>query len=286
MHFDAFLQAACRGRDLDWRKYRRASRRKVLDRIYALGLKGYGEYLRYLETHPQEAAELPNLLRVTVSRFFRERKRWQELAERVFPQLIASTASRDLHALSLGSCGGEEPYSLALLWIEYVQPRFPGHTLTISGAEVDSASLARAEEASYQARTLREVPDGIRERWFRKEGGAYRLDPRIKDMVRFEKLDLLKDPLPSGEDLLLCRYLVFTYFKGQRAVRLCRALHEALNPEGILMIGTKEGLGPGTEELFEPLEGSDCFFRKRSVRRASAGPPSGSGPEGAAMPGP
>ena len=262
MHFDEFLKAACAGRDLDWRKYRRASKRKVLERIYSLGLKGYGEYLSYLQAHSEEAAELPNLLRVTVSRFFRELECWRELAETIFPRLLAYSPGKDLKALSLGVCGGEEPYSLALLWAEYLQPRFPSHTLAITAADLDQASLVRAKKAEYQEKTLREVPHEIKGKWFCKQKHTYRLHPRIRDMVRFEELDILKDQLPSDQNLLLCRYLVFTYFKGQRALLMSQALKRALQPGGALMIGRKEGLGGGMDQLFRPLGRSGCFFQK------------------------
>lgn len=263
MHFDAFLKTVCADRDLDWRKYRRASQRKVLDRIYALGLKGYGQYARYLEAHPQEADELPNLLRVTVSRFFRERACWLELAERIFPCIVSRSGDKEIRALSLGSCGGEEPYSLALLWMEHLQPRFPGHSLSITGAELDKASLVRAEEAAYGERTLREAPGEMKSKWFCKQGETYRLHPRIKSMVRFEELDLLKDRLPEGQHLLLCRYLVFTYFTGERALRMGHALKRALKPEGALMIGRKEGLAGSMDALFRPLGSAGCFFQGR-----------------------
>lgn len=188
MHFDHFIRAACSGRDLEWRKYRRASRKRVLDRIHALDLRGYEDYLQHLDTHPEEAARLPNLLRVTVSRFFRDRECWQELAEQVIPGLISQSRGTTLQALSIGCCGGEEPYSLALIWAEHIQPAFPEYSLAITAMDLDSPSLARAGEAWYHRSTLREVPEEIKARWFLPEKGGYRLHPMIRDMVKLRLL--------------------------------------------------------------------------------------------------
>lgn len=260
MHFDEFLKRACPEQDLDWRKYRRASRRRVLERIAALGLTGYADYLDYLQSHPREAGELPNLLRVTVTRFFRDRACWQELAEDILPRLITRNATRTLQALSLGSCGGEEPYSLALVWAEYLQPRFPEHSLNITGLEMDPAGLARARQAVYQPGTLREVPEEIKARWFSRDKNTFRLDQSIKERVSFRQLDLLKEPLPANQDLILCRYLFFTYFKGSRLLGVSRRIRQALNESGLLMIGLKEDLGSEAKTLFEPVFESGCFY--------------------------
>jgi len=263
MHFDHFIRAACSGRDLEWRKYRRASRKRVLNRIRALGLKGYEDYLHYLDSHPEEAAQLPNLLRVTVSRFFRDRKCWQELIHEVLPGLLARSRGRRLKALSIGSCGGEEPYSLALAWAESIQPAFQERVLDITALEVDQASLSRAEETWYHHSTLREVPEEIKTRWFHPEKGGYRLFAMVKDMVEFRRLDLLRDPLPGDQDLILCRYLVFTYFRAELERTMSLKLSRALKNWGVLMIGAKEGPGPMTGDVFQIQAGSGCFVEKK-----------------------
>lgn len=262
MHFDHFIRAACAGRDLEWRKYRRASRKRVLERITSLGLTGYADYLHYLKSHPEEADNLPNLLRVTVSRFFRDRECWQELAEKVIPGLISQSRGTTLQALSIGACGGEEPYSLALIWAEHIQPAFPEYSLAITAMDLDFPSLARAWEAWYQDSTLREVPEEIKARWFLPEKGGYRLHPMIRDMVEFRQLDLLKDPLPGNQDLILCRYLVFTYFRAELERTVSLKLSRALQDRGVLMIGTKEVLGPMAEGVFKVQAGSGCFAGK------------------------
>ncbi len=264
MNFDEFLKEACIQRQLDWRKYRRASHKRVLERIYSLGLRGYKQYLSYLERHPEEATDLPNLLRVTVSRFFREKESWQELGKEILPKLISQNRDKTIRALSIGSCGGEEPYSLALLWTEYILPNFPNHKLNIVGLEVDKSSLIRASQAVYQEKTLREIPSPIKAKWFIKERGQYHLHPLIKDQVQFRYLDILKDPLPADQDIILCRYLVYTYFRQERQFKASQSLWQALKDNGLLMIGQKEGLESQTNELFQPWPGSRCFFQKRT----------------------
>ncbi|MCF8039159.1 MAG: hypothetical protein K9K79_07570 [Desulfohalobiaceae bacterium] len=86
------------------------------------------------------------------------------------------------------------------------------------------------------------------------------MDRSIKEQVRFRQHDLLKYPLPANQDLILCRYLFFTYCKGNRLLGVSRRIRQALNESGVLMIGLKEDLGPVAMTLFEPVFESGCFY--------------------------
>jgi chemotaxis methyl-accepting protein methylase len=233
-------------------------------RLRELGIDGYGDYLEILRSASREAALLPDLMRVTVSRFFREQEVWQEAAERILPDLVAEDPGAGrLLAWSAGCCGGEEPFSLALLWLEHLQPLHPAWSLEIIATDIDAASLQRAQSALYRGETLREVPRGVRERWFSREDALWRLDGKARSLVRFEERNLLTDPPPQGVDLLLCRYLAFTYYTGERLRAAVQRLWEALRPGGVLMVGAKEFISGPALELFEAEVGSRVFYRRR-----------------------
>jgi len=61
-------------------------------------------------------------------------------------------------------------------------------------------------------------------------------------------------------DLVLCRYLAFTYYRGERLLAATILLWEALRPGGVLMVGKKERLG---EPEFEKWQGCDGFYRRK-----------------------
>jgi chemotaxis methyl-accepting protein methylase len=63
-------------------------------------------------------------------------------------------------------------------------------------------------------------------------------------------------------DLVLCRYLAFTYYRGQRKYRAAKTLWEAIRPSGALMIGRKDIMGPYERELFDPWPDTEVIFRK------------------------
>jgi chemotaxis protein methyltransferase CheR len=262
--FDRFLQKICPLLDLEWRKYRRRSaRHRIEARIKELGLNDYDSYLKRLEAEPSEAEGIADLMRVTVSRFFRDRTCWINLAQKVFPLLIAEMPDKKIiHVWSAGSCGGEEPYSVALMWLEYIQPLFPGHTINILATDIDKSSHERASKGIYRDGSIREIPSEILMRRFSRGNGLWQLDGQVKALVRFEETNLMSDKLPSGMDLVLCRYLVFTYYRGKRRLEAAKRLWDALRPGGVLMIGKKEALDFPSQQLFKPLPDVECIFRK------------------------
>ena len=266
MHFDDFLKKACPPLNLEWRKYRRrAARHRVNDRIKELGLEGYASYLERLRTDPAEAEMLPDVMLVTVSRFFRENDRWERLREEVLPQLVKNCPdNRSVRAWSIGCGGGEEPYTLALLWHHYLKSRYPGRILEILGTDLDTPSLKRASRGIYTKSSLREVPEEILHRWFHQEKSIWKLDTRVQQMVRFRHHHFMKDPLPEEMDLVFARYLPFTYYKGTRRHAAAQRLWLALRPGGALMIGCKEDLGLPERELLEPWPDAKGIFRRKS----------------------
>lgn len=270
MQLDAFLKQVCPQLDLDWRKYRRASQRKVMPRIRELGLQGLEEYARYIQDHPREGQEvLPNVLRVTLSRFFREKEIWEHLAGYVLPRIVSTVGtSRPVRILSIGCCNGEEPYSAALVWKWMMGNRADVPKPCITALDVDPSCLDRARMGLYAAKTLREVPPHIQSKWFIPETSGYQLDPGIQNMVSFVHMDILQDPLPQVQDIIFCRYLVFTYFHGCRRRLMVEKILDALAPHGYVILGGKEGLNPDDKAYLQPVSGMPGLYISSPFRHS------------------
>jgi chemotaxis protein methyltransferase CheR len=263
--FDRFLQDACPPLDLEWRKYRRRSARHRVDaRLRELGIDNYFDYLAIVRSDAREAELLPDLMRVTVSRFFRDEKEWRALKDLIFPGVMAASSGSGMFRVwSAGCCGGEEPFSLTLLWLEYMLPLHPDWSLEILATDIDEASIERARRATYRLESLREVPADIRNRWFSREKSLWHLDEKARALVRFEKGNLIADPPPTKIDLVLCRYLVFTYYTGERLLAAARRLRDSLHQGGVLMVGAKEVVPAPVLELFDPVPGTRVFYRRK-----------------------
>jgi chemotaxis protein methyltransferase CheR len=205
---------------------------------------------------------------VTVSRFFREAARWRALSETVLPELVASTRGPILRAWSVGCCAGEEPYTLALLWSALSEEVQAARRLEVLATDVDPTALARAKRRSYAASSLKEVPADVRARYFSPQGrDAWLLAATVARPVEFRQHDFMHEPAPPGRfDLVLCRYLVFTYYAGPRRQEAVHRLAHAVRPGGALMIGAKEMLLGREEEFFVPWPGAPGVYRRTAQR--------------------
>jgi chemotaxis methyl-accepting protein methylase len=263
--FDDFLREACPPLGLEWRRFRRrAPRLRVAERMRALGLTSYADYLARLREDPAEAAALGNRMHVTITRFFRERERWEGLIAHVLPVLAARLAPGEpLRAWSAGCCGGEEPASLVLAWRAACGEAAP---LEVVATDIDAAALARARAGLYREGALREVPGALRAAAFTPAGpgGLWRLRPEVQAPLHLALADLLADvpPPPGSRHLVLCSYLAFTYFTGARRAAALGRLTEALAPGGALVIGGQERLTEAEQERLAPWPHAPCTFRR------------------------
>jgi chemotaxis protein methyltransferase CheR len=238
----AFLQWALPRLGRRWAGYRKVRRqvcRRVRRRAEALGLDSLEAYRAHVERHPAEWTELDALMGVTISRFHRDRGVFVFLRSEVMPDLAAE-ADGVVRAWSAGCAGGEEPYTLAILW-ELAGPAAAAG-IEVLATDVDPTMLHRAAEARYAPSSLRELPPDVRQSAFAREGDELVLLGRFRRRVTFAVHDVRGEPPPGPFDLVLCRYLAFTYFDdaGQRAA-LAR-FASAMRPGAALVIGTHEAL--------------------------------------------
>src|ERR687888_1990103 len=81
-------------RGFDFTGYKRMTlARRVTKRIQTLKLQGYGDYLDYLEVHPEEFTHLFNTILINVTAFFREPASWDFLVQEIVPRIVANKSA-------------------------------------------------------------------------------------------------------------------------------------------------------------------------------------------------
>jgi chemotaxis protein methyltransferase CheR len=242
-----FLQWALPRLNLRWagfRKVRGQVCKRLRHRIERLGLEGFSAYRARLEADPTEWREFDECCHITISRFFRDRGVFEALRQRVLPA-IAARARREGRAARVWSAGcasGEEPYTVKILWDLEVAPKHAGVPLAIIATDIDEAMLRRAHEGCYAATSLRELPAEAIGRAFDRVGARFCVRPCHRNDIAFFAQDL-RAQAPSGPfDLVLCRYLAFTYFAPLLQRECLARILQQLRPQGYLVIGTHEQL--------------------------------------------
>jgi chemotaxis protein methyltransferase CheR len=206
--------------------------------------------IRWLVSSPLTKNQIEILaghLTVGETYFFREKKSFEILEERILQELIRSrrTTERRLRIWSAGCCTGEEPYSIAMLLDKQIPDR-NNWNITILATDINPRFLQKASEGLYAEWSFRDSPAWIKERCFeRKKGGRFEILPEIKKRVTFSYLNLAEDVYPSltnntnAMDVIFCRN-VLMYFSPERAKRVIQNLYRSLVDGGWLIVSPSE----------------------------------------------
>ena len=265
----AFLQWALPQLELRWpgfRKVRRQVCKRLTRRMRDLGLDDFAAYRARLEADPTEWRALDECCHITISRFFRDRGIFEVVRTRLLPEIAvrAKRERRDAYVWSAGCASGEEPYTLKILWDIEVASAYPSVSLSIVASDVDQAMLARAREGCFERTSLRELPPPLVEQAFDRVGSRYCVKPKHRDGIEFLDQDLRSEAPPGVFDLILCRYVAFTYFAVSLQRKALTSMLQRLRPQGYLVIGTHEQL-PGDVPELVPLIGASQIFEKRAA---------------------
>jgi chemotaxis protein methyltransferase CheR len=136
---------------------------------------------------------------------------------------------------SAGCATGEEAYSLAILIAEEGLDK----GAVVLGTDLSDAALQKAHAGSYSDWSMRGVSAQFLQDYFRHTGGRRILIDRIRNMVRFERLNLVgpedyATAGASGMDVILCRN-VLIYFGRETAGRIAARLFDCLAEGGVLL---------------------------------------------------
>lgn len=229
------------------------------------------EYVGCLENgDDDELRSLALELTTTETYFFRHDEQLEAFCD--IAGSARAAAPRPLRILSAGCASGEEPYSLAIL----LRERLPevASRVVIVGVDVNSRVLESATRGRYSAWSLRKTKDDVRRRWFREERNDFTLAPAIREMVHFERRNLVEEDAAffrsEAFDVVLCRN-VLMYFTPQAMDAVIRRLAGCLAVGGFLFVGHAETWRVACPEL-ELCQTHDTFYyRKREPRRSVGG---------------
>jgi len=268
---DAVLDFLHRSKGMDLRGYRRSTLlRRLQIRINRLGLapQNYPELLRRDE---EESAALLEAIAINVSNFFRDPMVFENLAQRVLPELIERKRRRrrlELRIWSAGCASGEEAYSLAILLHRALGQELADWSVHVFATDRSAAALRLAEKGIYPESRLEEVRFGMLKRYFEPGPGGYRLRDELRRLVCFSEDDLTaggrfapSESLFGGFDLILCRN-VLIYFNPELQDHVFSRLLRSLGDGGYLVLGSSESPNARVEKSLRVQDSKNRIYQK------------------------
>jgi chemotaxis protein methyltransferase CheR len=239
---------------IDLSLYKEAQMKRRLTSFYEKkGFSSFKNFYKELNQNQKLLNEFLDRITINVSEFYRNFKRWEILETKILPKIMQS--NRNPKIWSAACSTGEEPYTLAMI----LSRLLPNKEIQILATDIDENAITRAKMGQYQERSLNEVPDMVKKKYFKQNGDIYEVTDEIKRMVSFKKHNLLRDPFGGPYDLIVCRN-VLIYFTEEAKNQIYHKFSQALRTDGIFFVGS-------TEQIFNPgiyqLETEDTFFYRK-----------------------
>ncbi len=249
--------------------------RRIERRMAVHQIDGLESYVKFLQQTPAEVEALFRDLLIGVTSFFRDPEVFKLLEDQVVPGLFeGKPAGAAVRIWSAGCSTGEEAYSLAMLLAERMEAIKQSYKVQVFATDIDSRAIATARAGVYPANIAADIPPERLARFFTAEpgGSTYRVNKSLRDLLVFSEQDVIKDPPFSKLDLLSCRNLLI-YLDAGLKKKLVPLFRYALNPNGILLLGTSEGIGE-SPDLFAVLDRKAKLYQRKkdSLRRATPPP--------------
>lgn len=256
--------------------------KRVADMAVQLGFADAATCLAWLleSKEPRKTiAALARHLTIGETYFFRDPATFQELEEKILPELVAarSRTTMRISLWSAGCAGGEEAYSLAIL-LDRSFPLLKQWQISLHGSDINPDTLEKARRAVYSNWSLRGTPQWLQTNYFTPlDGNRFQLVDRIRERVHFFQHNLASGDAPDffgiegAADIIMCRN-VLMYFAEVRRNQVLDNLVQVLSEDGVLFVSAGEaGLlqHPDLQLVSRP---QTVYFIRRAGRRGETDP--------------
>ena len=235
--------------------------RAVRRRMNACGEPEEGAFLARISRDAEERERFIDEVVVPESWFFRDQQTFDYIRQQA--SAFAQRAHpAPLRVLSVPCAAGEEPYSIAIAFLE---AGLSPDQFRIDATDVSRASLRRAAAATYSANAFRAADVSFRDRWFRDRDAAAELDEAVRKQVHFSWGNLLDQSFAADRepyDIIFCRNL-FIYLTADARSRAEQAFDRLLAPDGILVLGAAEP--PILKRSWWPVASHAVFALRRGT---------------------
>lgn len=255
--------------NIDFSGYKESTVLRRIDRrMAAVQAETLGEYRELLAGSPREMATLRKELLIGVTKFFRDTQTFEYLSDQIIPRVIENGNPKEpVRAWVAGCATGEEAYSYAMLFADYIERAQRSFDVQIFATDVDRDAIDFGSIGAYPESIAADVPPEMLDKYFERRSDTYLVKSRIRQMVVFATQNLIQDPPFTRMDLISCRNLLI-YLRPELQQKVLSLFAFGLRPGGHLVLGSSESVGEMSDR-FETVDSKTKVYRSRGNRRAS-----------------
>ena len=185
--------------------------------------------------------------------WFRDTYPFEILNDRILPEY--KNHAGPLKIWSAACSSGQEPYSIAMTYLEY-KAKNPGGLragIKVTATDISNKVLEQCAIGEYDSLALaRGLSAERRKKFFtdaETKAGSMRVKDELKQFIHFRHLNLLDSYSLLGKfDVIFCRN-VLIYFAPEVKRKIIAQFRQSLNPGGYLFLGASESISGLTEDL-------------------------------------
>ena len=240
------------------------ARREGYDSIDAL--------IAALRTHREERliwAVVEALCRSETT-FFRGRETFAQLRDQILPALSHRRRDAPIRIWSAACATGQEVYSMAIAAAE-APDLATGTRFEFFGSDLSERSLEKAQAGIYtQFEVQRGLPIRMLIKYFENQDDTWTISPRIRQTVRWKRINLLADLSAMGRfDVILLRNVLGGMDASIRG-RVVASMAALLPQDGVLVLDPEDDVSV-LDDLLTAAPGSKgVYLRDQSLRAEAA----------------
>jgi chemotaxis methyl-accepting protein methylase len=224
--------------------------RKIRARLKTLQIGSFGEYYQRI-VDPQdgesELTRLIDIIAVHETSFFRLADHFTALQEIAFPAWHQSPERSPLNIWSAGCSTGEEPYSIAMTFLEYIARKKTAlskpRAIEIFATDIAPSAIQNARQGYYSLKQVQKIPQALLDKYFIRYDDQYHITNEVKQLITFRVANLVHlTTYPKRSfHIIFCRN-VLIYFDRHAQETLLHALMQRLAENGYLCLGDAESI--------------------------------------------
>ncbi len=229
---------------VDFKKYKNNTLVRRLEKRMTLhNFNKLDEYYNFLKINEEEKNALKQEFLIGVTSFFRDKEAFNVLSSKVIPEICQSKKTSETIRIWIPGCStGEEAYSIAILFDNYIRDNKTKIDFKIFATDIDKKALEKASTGSFPVNNFTEIDKNYFEDYFFKTGDQIQIIKRIREKIVFSLHDVTSDPPFIRIDLISCRNLLI-YLTNDTQKKVLDNFQYSLNKDGFLFLGSSESLG-------------------------------------------
>jgi chemotaxis protein methyltransferase CheR len=225
-------------------------------RLRETGIATFGDYYKHVvQLRPSDPEWDALVQEITTHEtfLFRDESQWNWFRKNYLSTFSGNTppggTKETLRVWSAACSTGDEPYTIACS-IAASLPNWKQWKICVLGTDIGLGALKRCEQATFSERSMRLVPEDIKNRYFGKLPGdsSWKAKPMLSEIVRFRQHNLLNRLGEAPFDVVFLKN-VLIYFDAASKKRVMEHVRNAVRPGGLLVTGAAEGVSEFLREF-------------------------------------